>query len=232
MESVYRNTYIGFYTRFAYRERLVRHLGENIAQPSAYPIIAMYYEKGVSDWWQSDFNYNKLEIRVNQAFFIKNIGTLKYRIETGYIDRPVPYGLLFTGRGSLDKKVPFLINWHFQTMQPYEFAADKYVNLFFSHNFGGLLFKTKHFQPEIELLHHAGIGSLSNKELHQNINFNTNKKLYLEAGCMLYNLLRFDVYNIYIFKLGGGSFIRYGSYAHPDFTDNITAKIALQLSLN
>ena len=43
-----------------------------------------------------------------------------------------------------------------------EFISSEYVNLFFRHNFGDLLFQYRKFNPQINLVHNTGWGDVKN----------------------------------------------------------------------
>jgi hypothetical protein len=70
--------------------------------------VSLFYERGISDFLNSDFSYNKLETNIIQSFYTPGLGKTSYRLEAGYIDSALPFGLLFTGEGGFDKNYPFV----------------------------------------------------------------------------------------------------------------------------
>ena len=155
--SSYINSSLTVNLKFVYKEHFINSFNQNISTGSDYPILLVSFSKGFRNLSKANFNYNKVELALEQSLFTKNFGLTKYRAEAGYVDKPLPYGLLFTGEGSYDKNMIFVVNNTFQTMMPYEFLSDKYINLFLTHNFGGLLFKKNKFQPNIILHQNLGL---------------------------------------------------------------------------
>lgn len=219
--------------RFAFKEKLVTSFNQRISLGTTYPVLSVSYSKGIKDVMNSDFNYDKIEARLEQSFFTKNFGATRYRLEAGFIDNPLPYGLLFTGEGSYDKEYPYTIPNYFQTMLPYEFLSDKYANLFLSHNFGGLLFKTGKFQPGITLHNNFGWGDLSDKNKYSNqlIAYQTKKKIFMETGLQLDNLVKINYLNVGYIGIGAGVYYRYGAYELPETKDNAVYKFSLSFSI-
>lgn len=229
--SSYTNSSLTVNLKFAYREHFINSFNQNISTGCEYPVLHVSFSKGLKDFYQSNFNYNKIELAVEHSLFMKNFGVTKYRAEAGYIDRPLPYGLLFTGEGSYDKNMIFVVNNTFQTMMPYEFLSDKYVNLFLTHNFGGLLFKKNKFQPNIILHQNLGFGTLTNQTFHKLIDFKTKDKIFVESGLQLDNLIKLNYFNLADIGFGTAVFYRYSYYGYESFHDNASFKCTLSISI-
>jgi len=229
----YRDSNVRIDLRFAFKEKLVTSFNQRLSLGTTYPVLSVSYSKGIKDVMNSDFNYDKIEARLEQSFFTKNFGATKYRLEAGFIDNPLPYGLLFTGEGSYDKQYPYMIPNYFQTMRPYEFLSDRYANLFLSHNFGGLLFKTGKFQPGITLHNNFGWGDLSdkNKNSNQLIAYQTKKKIFMETGIQVDNLVKMNYMNVGYIGIGAGVYYRYGEYELPESKDNLVYKLSVSYSI-
>lgn len=227
----YKNSNLDINLRFAYKEKFVNSLHQNVSMGTKYPILFISYSRGFKNLFNGNLSYNKIELAVEQAVYTKNLGNTSYRVEAGHIDKALPYGLLFTGEGSYDKNIILIMKNTFQTMGPYEFLSDKYVNVFFSHNFGGLLFKKDNFQPILSWHNNIGWGTLSNAAFHKFIAFKTKEKVYLETGLQLDNLIKFNYYNLVEIGFGTGAYYRYGYYANPEFKDNIAFKLTLNVSI-
>ncbi|TBX70925.1 carboxypeptidase-like regulatory domain-containing protein [Flavobacterium silvisoli] len=227
----YKNTSVRLNLRFAYKEKFINSFNQNISTGTKYPILYLSYTRGVKNLLGGNFDYNKTELALEHSFYIKSLGNTSYRLEGGYIDNTLPYGLLFTGEGSYDKGVPFIMENTFQTMAPYEFLSNRYVNLFWSHNFGGLLFKQQKFQPILSWHNNMGWGALSRVETHQFIEFKTKNKLFLETGLQLDNLIKLNYMNLADIGFGAGGYYRYGYYTNPEFKDNVAFKFTLNFSI-
>lgn len=219
--------------RFGFKEKFISSFNQRLSVGTTYPILSIAYSKGFQDLLNSNLNYNKVEARIEQSFFTKNFGTTKYRLEAGMIDNPVPYGLLFTGEGSYDKKYAYMIPNYFQTMLPYEFLSDQYANLFLSHDFGGLLFRTGKFQPGITMHNNFGWGTLSaqNKANNALVTYQTKEKVFMETGLQVANILKTNYLDVGYLGLGIGVYYRYGAYENPDLKDNFVYKFSATFSI-
>lgn len=226
----YHNTELTANFKFAFGEKIINAFNQNLSLGTKYPIVYLSYSRGIKGILGSNFNYNKIEIAVEQSLYTKNLGKTAYRLEAGYIDKSLPYGLLFTGEGSYDKKYPLIMKNAFQTMTPYEFLSDRYVNLFTSHNFGGLLLKTSWFQPEISIHNNFGWGNLSNKLSHSFVNYKTKNKLFMETGLQLDNIIKMNYVNTGYMAFGAGVYYRYGAYSLPEFNDNLAFKFTFNFT--
>lgn len=226
----YDNTTIGANLRFAFKEKIINSFKQNMSAGTAYPVLYLYYTKGIKGMLDGDFSYNKIEAVIEDSFYTKSLGKTSYRLEGGYIDRPVPYGQLFTGEGSYDEDTKIIVKNTFQTVQPYEFLSDRYVNLFTAHNFESLLFKTSWLQPQISIHNNFGYGDLRNPSAHLT-DFKTKNKLFMETGLQVDNIIKMNYLNIAYLGFGAGVFCRYGGYAYEDFNDNLAFKLTVSFSI-
>ena len=164
-------------------------------------------------------------------FDYRNFGKTNYILNASYIDSSIPYGLLVTGEGAYTTDIPFIITGKFQTMQIYEFLSDVSIDLFTTHNFGGLLFKAGRFQPDVVIHNNIGYGDLKDASDHENIAFKIKNEIYLETGLELKSLLKINYLNMGYLGLGVGGFYRYGYYNLPRFKDNFVLKFGLNFSI-
>jgi hypothetical protein len=144
------------------------------------------------------------------------------------VDRDLPYNQLFTGFGSFDPSFRFIVQNHFQTMKPYEFLSDRYVNLFYSHNFGNRFINRPFIKPKFTVYQNLGYGVLAKPENHR-IEFSTMDKVFLESGLVISDIIRFE-YQYYYLGLGAGVFYRYGEYKLPKENENLAVKAAFSIS--
>jgi hypothetical protein len=147
----------------------------------------------------------------------------------GIVDKTLPHGLMFVGSGSKGDFVSFLVPNTFQTMLPYEFLADRYIHLFYSHNFGSLLFRTKHWRTELKIAYNAAFGTLKNPTAY-GIDFKTANKIFQETGLIISKLYSFPIFNMFSFDCGVGAFYRFGYYKQRDIKDNIALKLQFGIS--
>jgi hypothetical protein len=166
---------------------------------------------------------------MDKSFIWKISGVSKIRFDAGFVDRPLPYGLLFTGEGSHDKNWAIFVPNYFQTMRKYEFLSDQYANVFLSHNFGSLFLRIKKFRPHFTLHHNMGLGRLSNPD-YQNIEFQTKEKGFFESGLQIDNILRLNYLGTMYIGFGAGVYYRYGDYAFDKPADNFVFKFSFTMS--
>lgn len=216
--------------KYAYGLDLATFGNQRIVNYEGNPIINFTYKRGLNLFDKQSYQYNRIETTIDFTAYNGRIGQSYFRLATGFIDQSLPYGLLFTGEGSKDTDIPLLINNSFQTMSPYEFLSDKYVNLFYSHNFGSLLFSTKKFKPQFVVVQNSGWGTLNNAS-YQGIDFKKKDKIYLESGLMVNNIIRLSYVNMFYLGFGVGGFYRYGYYGYDNYKDNFAFKLSITVSL-
>ena len=221
---------IQFSAKYAVGEELGTFGNQRVVNNEGNPIINIIYKRGTNLFNKSSFQYNRIEATIDFMAYQGRIGQSNFRLATGFIDSSLPYGLLFTGEGSKNKNIPLIINNSFQTMSPYEFLSDKYMHLFFSHNFGSLLINTKKFKPQFIIVQNTGWGALKNFD-NQGIDFKTKDKIYIESGLIINNILKLNYINMLYINFGVGGFYRYGNYGFDNFNENIALKLSMSVSL-
>ena len=220
----YNNSEVNIGIGYHVSEKLINSFGTTTRLANDAPVLNLIYSKGLEGTFDADFNYNKLRFTLDHSFITKGIGRTTYRLDLGYIDSALPYGLLFTGEGTLDRQIPFVVKHYFQTVTPYEFLSDRYAHLFTTHNFGRLFNNKGYLQPNVLLYNNFGIGSLDNADYHQNIEFKTKDHLFLETGLELQNIIKVPFQNLGYFGMGLGAFYRYGYHNLEKSSDNFAIK--------
>jgi hypothetical protein len=165
----YTTTDITLNLRYAFKEKLIKTLGQRVSMGTKYPVFSLSYTRGIQDWFEGDFDYNKVEARIEQFIYFRNLGESKIRIEAGYIDNPLPYGLLFTGEGSYIRNFSVLIKIHFKRETIRVFIGS-ICSLHYSHNFGSLLLHIGNWKPSITLHQNIGWGSLTHRNITRVLN--------------------------------------------------------------
>jgi len=216
----YTHTDITVNLRYAFKEKLVSSMGQRISMGTKYPTLSLTYTRGLNDVLSGMYMYNKLEARIEESTHFRNFGESRIRIDAGFIDHPLPYGILFTGEGSYVRRWSILIKNTFMTARPYEFLSDRYVHVHYTHDFGSYLFHIGNWRPSISIYQNMGWGSLSHPEYHQGIAFKTKEKGMFESGLQLDNLLKLKYLNVGYMGFGAGAFVRYGPYATGRFADD------------
>lgn len=227
---VFHSTELRIKGRYAYQEKLVQSFGQMISSGSRYPILHFAYTNGFKTPGLGDYRFNKLSVGIEKTVTLKNFGKTNLLLEGGKLEGIVPYPYLFQGNGSFTKDGYLFVRHTFQTMGLYEFLSDEYMNVFLSHNFGSLLFKTEKFRPEILVFTNVGYGALRDSSRHRDLDFKTMEKGYYESGLMINNIIRANYFNVCYLGLGGGAFMRYGAYAYPKWEDNMAYKLSLTVT--
>jgi hypothetical protein len=216
--------------RYAVRDKITNAFGRRFSDQGKYPVFFATYTVGLSDFLRGEYPYSKLELAVAQTFDIRNFGRMSLLAEAGTIWGDVPYPRLFRGKGSYGGDISLFLANSFQTMRPAEFACDRYVNVFFRHNFGNFLFKGKKFKPEFTLAHNLCFGDLRQNDKHLGLVLKAPVSGFYEAGLIVDNLIRIKLLNIAYLGLGVGGFYRYGAYSFDTPIKNLSGKISFRIS--
>ncbi len=211
-----------FAFRFSYREKTIQTTHGYISMGSKYPVVFLKYTHGFKNVFNGDFEYDRIDLKIEQTLHIRYLGDFSYRILSGKVFGNIPACNLFDANGTYTPFTVYAPN-SFGTMRPGEFLSDRYLSVFLSHNFKNLLFDGKGiFNPQLTLITNAGIGSLENPDYHYNYDFKTMEKGYFESGFLIRKIIDLSVYD-----LGIGLLYRYGSYRLPGTVDNFAFKVTL-----
>ena len=211
--------------RYAYKEKYMKVRSRLIPIPNNYPIVWLNYTKGLKNFLDGEYDYQKLEMKIEKSFYTNYLGKTTLIANGGYADKNLPYNLQFAARsGYNDGYID--IPASFNTMRFNEFASNRYVSLMFRHSFGALLFRKGNFKPEVVVLTNAIIGTMDNAADHRFINIKAPEKGYFESGLCINNLLKLS-FN----SLGIGAYYRYGAYRFTDDAQNWAIKWTMTLPL-
>ncbi|MBN2173193.1 MAG: carboxypeptidase-like regulatory domain-containing protein [Bacteroidales bacterium] len=208
--------------RYAYGERFIYNMRKRISLGTDHPVFWLQYTRGISGFLEGDFDYNRYDFKIEKSFYTKYLGKTSLKLVGGYIDTDLPYNNLYNGHGAYR---PFTINApnSFATMRMNEFLSNKYVSLYFQHDFGKLLYEGGWMKPEFAVATNIGFGWLDFKDSHYNLDYKTMEQGYYESGILVNNLL-----NLKIYSLGLGVFYRYGPYGFKYGWDNVAGKFTLK----
>ena len=210
--------------KWAHGEKFIQTIDNKISLGTNYPVVWLQYTRGIKDFLEGEFDYNRFDLKVRKTFKIKYLGKLTFQFNGGYIDQPIPACNLFYGNASYRVFTLFAPN-SFGTMRMNEFLSNKYASLYIYHDFGYLLFKGKKwFHPEFALSQNIGFGWLDHPEkyeyisvAHQQMNLG-----FYESGLLINNLV-----NLRIYTIGIGGFYRWGPYSFDKVGDNFAYKVSL-----
>jgi hypothetical protein len=213
--------------RFAYGEKQIKINEFILKQASKFPILYMHFTTG-SVLGQPSIDYIKTGFKIEQNLKILELGRTGIQVSGGYASSNTPYNRMFVGKGS-SNNAGVVIHNTFETMGYNEFVANEFVNLFISHDFGRMYYRSPYFMPSFMILLNQGWGRLTNKDIHGGVSNQDYVKGFREAGIFLNNLLVLDFSGLRA-GLGAGTFVRYGNYQLDKTGDNFLFKFSLYLT--
>jgi hypothetical protein len=190
--------------RFAHKEVLIpRGIDRFRIKLSNIPVATISYTRGFKGVAEGDFDFDKLQLNLNQHITTGVLGNADFSITTGKVFGNLPYPMLEVMRGNNS----FISGDNiFSLMNLYEFVADEYVYGWYVQHFEGLLFNRIPVVKNWHLRNYANVkaayGHLSNgnKQLYPLTN-NEGKPLlpiyefknepYVEVGYGIENIFRF-----------------------------------------
>ena len=207
-----RITAIDFKVRIAPGERYMLTNKGLVTVTPGKPIIWLSYQKALNGVLDCPFNYDKLQLQLTHSWIIRYLGKSKLTLQAGYVFGDTPLFENFDIFANYDDFGLYSTE-SFATMRINEFICDKFVLMFFNHNFGKF-FKTKRFSPDFIFETNIGWGETSMKDG------------YFESGLILDNVL-----NVNVSHIGLGAFYRYGAYSFDKVIDNFAFKLKISFRL-
>ncbi|MDR0206275.1 MAG: DUF5686 family protein [Bacteroidales bacterium] len=192
---------------------------------SPLPVFIMQYSKGIKGVINSGYDYHRVDVKMLYRKNWKILGFTNITLFGGYVDRALPYPLLFNQRAGYNL-VGIDGADQFSVMRPDEFLSDKYVSLFIRHNFGRMT-QNKKFSPRVIVCQGIGFGTLKNSETHWGIVLKTMEKVYFESGVIIGDLLTIKG----LLSFGVGAFVRYGTYYLPQPENKILDNFAFKVNI-
>lgn len=183
-----------------------------------YPRIYLNFTQGIEGIFNSDFDYQKLQVYYKQPILIGGFGRFFSTLEAGKIFGEVPLGLMGVIPGNQSY---FIIDNTYNLMNYYEFVADEYVSLHLEHNFNGRLFARIPLLRDLNLREIVGVkgvyGTVSDKNRRLNastIAYRAPEDVYWEYHAGIGN----------IFKVFRIDFAWRGSYLNLPDANKFTVK--------
>ena len=211
--------------RFAYKEKFlstpqgIRSLG------TLYPIVWVSYQHAFPNVLGGEYEYDRFKFEASKNFYAPYLGVAKVLLQAGYATETCPVMETFNILGTYERFGMYSPG-SFSTMRLDEFFCDRFVALYLSHNFSGMLWKTNSpvFMPELSIVTNIGWGDMRRAEAYPDKNFKTMEKGYFESGIVINGLLANPMA-----KLGLGVFYRYGPYSLPNVWDNFAWKYSASI---
>ncbi len=214
----YKNSFetseISLFTRFAYREKFVAGKIDRVSLGSDYPVLQVNYTYGLKGVMNSDFEYQKLTVKIDDRLRLAPFGYTYWVLSAGKIWGTLPYPLLELHPGN---ETYFYDYAAFNLMNYFEFVSDYYLSGYATHHFDGffldkipLMRKLKWREVAQAKIVYGGISKSNLSILKDPTAFSTlSKKPYVELGAGVEN----------VFKLIRVDFIWRMAYLdHPDIS--------------
>ncbi|WP_431110492.1 DUF5686 family protein [Winogradskyella poriferorum] len=154
--------------------------------------------RGDRNWFDSDFDYTKVQFSYIQPWQVGGFGRLVTSIEAGKTFGEVPLGLLSVVPGN---QTYFSIYNTFSQLDFYEFVTDTYTSVHFEHNFNGRLFSRIPFLKKYNLRAIVGLrgvwGELSDENIALSTTGNPVEFPLLAPDTRMYYEYSFGVANIF-----------------------------------
>lgn len=206
------------------REKLMLLGDQRVSLGSKFPRINFKATKGWRGIAESNYDYYRLQLSINQDFSIRGLGKLTLSSKSGTTIGNVPLTLHQVQQGTSHKGFSLSVPNTFETMFPAEFFSDQQTAMFLRFSF--LPIKMKKLEgftrPTFVIHGAAGTGSMNNLNEHVNYDFKVPEKGYYESGLIIENLLISNFSG-----LGVGAFYRFGPYAFTELKDNFVYKLSV-----
>lgn len=131
-------TYATVKLRFAKDELFIQQ--DNVRKSlgaKKFPEISLKYTLGLKGVLGSDFDFQKLDLILEQKIGMGRYGVLNYWGLAGHVFSTVPFPLLNVHMGN---ESPFYVAYAFTLLDYFEFVSDSYASLSFEHHFNGYFF--------------------------------------------------------------------------------------------
>jgi len=166
----------------------------NVSNEGKHPILYASYTKGLKDVYNSDFNYDKLQLFYKHRLLLGGLGKMNYVLEIGKTFGNVPVTLLDVVPGN---QTLFTAPRTFDLLDYYEFVTDQYAAIHVEHNFNGRIFSRIPLLRKLNLREIIGaraiVGSLTDENIALNVFDLTGKapdKPYYEYHLGVDNILK------------------------------------------
>jgi len=216
----------GIQVRFAFKEKYLLTQDGSVSLGTKYPIVYFKYSQNIPYEIGNDFEFQKIDLRLDKTFYIKNLGKSSFRLAAGKVIGDVPLQKLVAHPAAFQNGF-ITSEYSFETMRLQEFYSDEYFHGFFRHSFGSLLLKTKDFEPEFVMVYSTAWGKMKDIQNHRNYSFNTLEKGYHEAGLEIHHL-----FTMGFSSFGIASYYRFGPYQLSNSKDNFTYKFSFRIKFD
>lgn len=141
-----------------------------------FPRFFVNYAAGMKGLFDSDFDYQKIQLYYKQPVIIGAIGRSNFIVELGKTYGKVPLGLLSIVPGN---QTYFTIENTFSNLNFYEFVTDEYATFQWNHNFQGKLFARVPFLRKLNWREVVGVKGVVGSVSDENKAINASGLVYM-----------------------------------------------------
>ncbi len=157
-------------TRFAYKEKFISDKFKRVSLGTSYPVFNLTYAYGFKGVLGSNTAYHKVEVNLSDWFYIGSIGYTEWELTAGKIFGTLPFILLENFPGN---ETYFYNDHSFNRLNEYEFTADTYATLFWTHHFEGFFFNRVPLLRKLKLRELISARMAAGSISSQNVAYNT-----------------------------------------------------------
>lgn len=161
---------------------------------SPFPRVFVNYSNGIKGLFNSDFDYQRIQLYYKQPLIIGPLGRTNLIMELGKTFGEVPLGLMSIIPGN---QTYWTIENTFSNLNFYEFVADEYATFQWNHNFNGKIFARVPFLRKLNWREVIGVkgayGTVSqaNKDINASgLVYNAPEKVYWEYSAGIGNIFK------------------------------------------
>ncbi len=166
---------INLQVEYSPKKKYVGYGVERLFVDSPFSRIFLNYSQGIKGVFQSDFDYQKVQLYYKQPITIGPLGRTNLTIEIGKTFGEIPLGLLSVIPGNQSY---FNIENTFNNLNFYEFVSDQYTTLNWEHNFQGRLFSRIPLMRKLNWREIIGVRAVFASVSEENIFINASNLQY------------------------------------------------------
>jgi hypothetical protein len=206
----------GIGIKYAYGEKRIPIFGYYMPfTVPVYPVIYFRFNAGNINSGNYSANYFRSLIAVTYTKHFNRWGNDKFQLEAGGIltsnNQPLSRSFLLAGKGFRNDQFNYYAWGGFLTMHPYDYFSDRYISLFYKHDFDKFLWQWKYSKPFISLSHNILFGGLNNENKTANAEIVSPANGYQETGLLINQLLVINYVHLANIYLKTGPFYHWAA---------------------
>ncbi|MGM1055963.1 MAG: DUF5686 family protein [Bacteroidota bacterium] len=192
-----------------------------------YPQFTGQISQSFTDFLGGDFNFTKIGLKAEYQINRINQSSTHFTLDANQSFGDIPLTQAFHASPNQPNSPDILGRFSvaggivFETMYFNEFFSERQLALHMRHTFRPISISPS-IRPEFSIISRHVIGDFKNMAPHQNIEFNSLKQGFSEAGLELDNIF---------LGFGLSAAYRYGAYHLPTFQENFSFKFTFSLTI-